>query len=160
MAAGRFFVIQSFSGEAKRKIKTKEGNKMREWANNIDRQIARWMDKYCQFLMRISLALIFIWFGALKPLGLSPEEEQALERGCAEGRPCEKGGCGASQGGPAQPGRVCQQLCGRPPPRLAGGHLDVRALWALCEDGALAEEPTSHAVRRACSILPGKEMRA
>ena len=48
---------------------------MREWANNIDLQITSWMDKYCQFLMRISLALIFIWFGALKPLGLSPEEE-------------------------------------------------------------------------------------
>lgn len=48
---------------------------MREWANKIDWQIASWMDKYCQFLMRISLALMFIWFGALKPLGLSPEEE-------------------------------------------------------------------------------------
>ena len=48
---------------------------MREWANNIDLHIVSWMDKYCQFLMRISLALIFILLGALKPLGLSPEEE-------------------------------------------------------------------------------------
>jgi uncharacterized membrane protein YkgB len=28
------------------------------------------MDKYCQVLMRVSLALIFIWFGLLKPLGM------------------------------------------------------------------------------------------
>jgi len=33
------------------------------------------MDKYCLLLMRTSLALIFIWFGLLKPLGMSPEEE-------------------------------------------------------------------------------------
>ena len=33
------------------------------------------MDRYSQPLMRISLALIFIWFGLLKPLGMSPEEE-------------------------------------------------------------------------------------
>lgn len=33
------------------------------------------MDKYCLLFMRISLALIFIWFGLLKPLGMSPEEE-------------------------------------------------------------------------------------
>jgi len=33
------------------------------------------MDKYCQGLMRISLAFIFIWFGMLKPLGMSPEED-------------------------------------------------------------------------------------
>lgn len=41
----------------------------------IDRKISAWMDKYCQVLMRVSLALIFIWFGLLKPLGMSPEEE-------------------------------------------------------------------------------------
>ena len=32
------------------------------------------MEQYCQVLMRTSLALIFIWFGLLKPLGMSPEE--------------------------------------------------------------------------------------
>ena len=48
---------------------------MREWADNMDLHIAGWMDKYCQLLMRVSLALIFIWFGGLKPFGLSPEEE-------------------------------------------------------------------------------------
>lgn len=43
--------------------------------DKIDITISVWMDKYCHILMRISLALIFIWFGALKPLGMSPEIE-------------------------------------------------------------------------------------
>ena len=43
--------------------------------NDIDLSITIWMDKYCQLLMRLSLGLIFIWFGVLKPLGMSPEEE-------------------------------------------------------------------------------------
>lgn len=41
----------------------------------IDKKISSWMANYCLLLMRISLALIFIWFGLLKPLGMSPEEE-------------------------------------------------------------------------------------
>ncbi|MEN8199239.1 MAG: hypothetical protein ABFR63_04095 [Thermodesulfobacteriota bacterium] len=45
------------------------------WIALIDEQISNWMEKYCQVLMRVSLALIFIWFGLLKPLGMSPEEE-------------------------------------------------------------------------------------
>ena len=48
---------------------------MHPWIDVLDRKIAAWMDKYCQVLMRLSLALIFIWFGLLKPLGMSPEEE-------------------------------------------------------------------------------------
>ena len=43
--------------------------------DNIDYEISVWMDQYCHIVMRISLALIFIWFGALKPLGMSPEIE-------------------------------------------------------------------------------------
>ncbi len=38
----------------------------------IDTVIARWMFRYGGFLLRISLAVIFIWFGLLKPLGMSP----------------------------------------------------------------------------------------
>lgn len=48
---------------------------MHPWIDVLDRKIADWMDRYCQVLMRLSLALIFIWFGLLKPLGMSPEEE-------------------------------------------------------------------------------------
>jgi uncharacterized membrane protein YkgB len=41
----------------------------------IDRRIAAWMEKYGLLILRVSLAIIFIWFGALKLLGISPAEE-------------------------------------------------------------------------------------
>jgi len=40
--------------------------------NDIDLRIATWMNKYGRLFLRYSLAVIFIWFGALKPLGMSP----------------------------------------------------------------------------------------
>jgi len=43
--------------------------------NEIDLRITTWMGRYSQLLMRLSLGVIFIWFGALKPLGMSPEAE-------------------------------------------------------------------------------------
>ena len=45
----------------------------------MDRAIARWMYRYGRLLLRISLAVIFIWFGALKPLGMSPAEALAAK---------------------------------------------------------------------------------
>ncbi len=48
---------------------------MTPWLASMDHKISAWMDRYCLILMRMSLALIFIWFGLLKPLGMSPEEE-------------------------------------------------------------------------------------
>lgn len=48
---------------------------MFEWFVRTDNRIIKWMEKYCRLLMRISLAVIFIWFGLLKPFGISPEEE-------------------------------------------------------------------------------------
>ncbi|MCK5069572.1 MAG: hypothetical protein KAR01_03490 [Desulfocapsa sp.] len=48
---------------------------MNTYMASMDNQISAWMDKYCQGMMRMSLALIFIWFGLLKPLGMSPEAE-------------------------------------------------------------------------------------
>lgn len=41
----------------------------------IDRRISGWMDRYGRLFLRLSLAVIFIWFGLLKPLGISPAEE-------------------------------------------------------------------------------------
>jgi len=41
----------------------------------VDVRIAGWMDRYGLLFLRLSLAIIFIWFGALKPFGLSPAEE-------------------------------------------------------------------------------------
>lgn len=40
----------------------------------IDRRIAGWMQRYGMRFLRVSLAVIFIWFGILKPLGMSPAE--------------------------------------------------------------------------------------
>ena len=48
---------------------------MYAWLDRADIRITEGMDRYCQPLMRYSIALIFIWFGLLKPLGMSPEEE-------------------------------------------------------------------------------------
>jgi uncharacterized membrane protein YkgB len=48
---------------------------MRELFDKMDHRIADWMDKYGRFMLRVSLAIVFIWFGALKPLGISPAEE-------------------------------------------------------------------------------------
>ncbi len=45
---------------------------------NIDRAITRWMARNGIFLLRISIGLIFIWFGALKFFpGASPAEQLA-----------------------------------------------------------------------------------
>ena len=43
--------------------------------DTIDKHISDWMNKYGVVILRVALALVFIWFGALKPLGLSPAEE-------------------------------------------------------------------------------------
>lgn len=45
------------------------------WIDRLDARIADWMYSNGRFFLRISLALIFIWFGALKPFGLSPAQE-------------------------------------------------------------------------------------
>ena len=40
----------------------------------VDRSLSKTMRKYSKPALQVSLAIIFIWFGALKPLGLSPAE--------------------------------------------------------------------------------------
>ena len=47
--------------------------------DSIDRHIAGWMEQYGYLILRISIAIVFIWFGGLKPLGISPAE--SLVRG-------------------------------------------------------------------------------
>lgn len=41
----------------------------------IDRAIAGAMQRYGVRVLRYALAVVFIWFGILKPLGMSPAEE-------------------------------------------------------------------------------------
>jgi len=39
--------------------------------DRLDRVVAGFMQRWSHLLLRLALAVIFIWFGALKPLGLS-----------------------------------------------------------------------------------------
>lgn len=41
----------------------------------MERRIAGWMERYEHLLARYSLGIVFIWFGGLKPFGLSPAQE-------------------------------------------------------------------------------------
>lgn len=40
--------------------------------DQIDHSIASFMERWGIIALRISLGIIFIWFGILKPFGLSP----------------------------------------------------------------------------------------
>ena len=40
----------------------------------FDRRVAGWMERNGRRMLRYALAIVFIWFGLLKPLGLSPAE--------------------------------------------------------------------------------------
>jgi len=42
--------------------------------NKIDNEIASFMQKWGVIALRISLGIIFIWFGVLKAVGISPAE--------------------------------------------------------------------------------------
>ncbi|MGI9015091.1 MAG: hypothetical protein ACR2GY_12715 [Phycisphaerales bacterium] len=42
--------------------------------NQLDKAIANWMARWGMVLLRFSLAIIFIWFGALKPFRISPAD--------------------------------------------------------------------------------------
>jgi uncharacterized membrane protein YkgB len=44
----------------------------------IDQKIAGFMHRYGTFALRISLGIIFIWFGLLKTAGISPAEPLVL----------------------------------------------------------------------------------
>lgn len=46
---------------------------------NIDKQISAWMSKYGLLLLRLSVGVIFFWFGILKFFpGLSPAQDLAI----------------------------------------------------------------------------------
>ncbi len=55
-------------------------NRYETWFDRIDRQITRWMARYGLRLLRISMGVVFLWFGALKLVpGLSPAEGMIAE---------------------------------------------------------------------------------
>ena len=42
--------------------------------DTLDKSLSQTMRKFSRPALQVSLAIIFVWFGALKPLGLSPAE--------------------------------------------------------------------------------------
>lgn len=48
---------------------------MKKLFNQLDPMIAAWMDRHGIRLLRWSVAIVFIWFGALKTVGMSPAQE-------------------------------------------------------------------------------------
>ncbi|MBK6767127.1 MAG: hypothetical protein IPG71_12770 [bacterium] len=48
---------------------------MSEFFDRFDRALSQWMDKWGMRFLRYSLGVVFVWFGLLKPLGVSPAAE-------------------------------------------------------------------------------------
>ena len=48
---------------------------MKKLFDQLDPMIAAWMDRHGIRLLRWSVAIVFIWFGALKTVGMSPAQE-------------------------------------------------------------------------------------
>ena len=46
-----------------------------EWIDRLDQWMIQFMSRQGSRIIRISLAIVFIWFGALKVIGRSPVEE-------------------------------------------------------------------------------------
>ncbi|OGX08916.1 MAG: hypothetical protein A2Z88_01995 [Omnitrophica WOR_2 bacterium GWA2_47_8] len=46
-----------------------------KWVDKVDYFIADWMHKNGRLFLRVSLGVIFIWFGLLKVYGLSPANQ-------------------------------------------------------------------------------------
>ena len=47
---------------------------LRDSFDRYEIAISSWMERHGYRLLRIAMGIVFIWFGALKPLGLSPAE--------------------------------------------------------------------------------------
>ena len=47
----------------------------KKWYDTYDQRITAWMKKEGLLFLRYSLGIVFIWFGILKPFGISPAQE-------------------------------------------------------------------------------------
>lgn len=50
----------------------KKQSKWQKEFNTLDKRIIYWLECHGVKVLQLSLAIVFIWFGILKPLGLSP----------------------------------------------------------------------------------------
>ncbi|HMO04652.1 MAG TPA: hypothetical protein PKC67_06870 [Kiritimatiellia bacterium] len=48
---------------------------MNNWFDRIDPVVAGWMERNGIRLLRWSVGIVFVWFGALKTVGMSPAQE-------------------------------------------------------------------------------------
>lgn len=48
---------------------------MQKLFDKVDPRIAGWMERNGVRLLRISVGIVFVWFGALKTIGMSPAQE-------------------------------------------------------------------------------------
>jgi uncharacterized membrane protein YkgB len=48
---------------------------MQKLFDQVDPRIAGWMERNGVRLLRISVGIVFVWFGALKTIGMSPAQE-------------------------------------------------------------------------------------
>ena len=46
-----------------------------QWFDELELRIIGWMEKSGMLALRIALGIVFIWFGVLKPFGLSPADK-------------------------------------------------------------------------------------
>jgi uncharacterized membrane protein YphA (DoxX/SURF4 family) len=54
-------------------------NKLREWMDQLDQSIVRWLARHSLPFLRIGMGIIFLWFGVLKFFpGLSPATDLAV----------------------------------------------------------------------------------
>lgn len=53
--------------------------RLRRWALRCDRTVAGLLDRHGITVLRIALAVVFLWFGALKVFGQSPVEDVVRE---------------------------------------------------------------------------------
>ena len=51
---------------------TRSGESYKQRFDEIDRKVASVMDRWEIPALRVSIAIVFIWFGGLKVLGISP----------------------------------------------------------------------------------------
>jgi uncharacterized membrane protein YphA (DoxX/SURF4 family) len=57
---------------------TKKNLTLNDWFTSYDERITRWMARYGILLLRISMGIVFFWFGVLKFFpGLSPAQDLA-----------------------------------------------------------------------------------
>ena len=90
----------------------------------VDAAVIKWMAKHGLFLLRISIGVIFLWFGALKYFeGMSPAEDTADGAG---GGPPGRARRGLALRGTAPAGGTRRLVAGAPV-AVAGGFSISRA---------------------------------